>query len=149
MTTEKQFTAYDTIVSYLTTEINALADNANDLGAAIDFTAGGTDRKLFMDIEIYLASVDWSGETNPAIYVWLLGRTDGTNFEDGGDAVDPARAPDKILPMRAVNGAQRLFARMLMLTPDQGKLLIGNRSGAALAATGNTVKYNIYSVQDA
>jgi len=148
MATEKQFTAYDSIASYLTTELNALADDANVLGAAIDFTTAGTDRKIFLDIEVYLASVDLSAQTNPALYIWLLARTDGTNFEDGAAAVNPARAPDKIIPLRVVSAAQRVFARMVMPTPDQGKLLIGNRSGAALAATANTMKYYTYSVTD-
>jgi len=148
MSTEKRFTEYDSLQTYLTTELDSLADGANKLGAAIDFAAGGTDRKLFMDIEVYLASVNLSAQTNPALYIWLIRRTDGTNFEDGGDSITPARAPDKIIPLREVNGAQRVSARMLMLMPDQGKLLIGNRAGAALASSGNTVKYNIYSVQD-
>jgi len=140
----RKWTAYDSIVSYLTTELNSLADDGNKLGAAIDFAGATPSKKQYMDVEIYLASVDWSAQTNPAIYVWLLPRTDGTNFEDGADAVDPARAPDKIIAMRAVNGAQRLFARFLLTTPDQGKLLFENKSGAALAASGNTVKYYIY-----
>jgi hypothetical protein len=141
---EVRWGAYDSIVTYLSTEINSLANDGNDLGAAIDFTAAGVDRKQYMDVEVYLASVDWSGQTSPAIYLWLLPRSDGTNFEDGGDSVTPARAPDKVLAMRAVNGAQRLLCRFLLTTPDQAKLLIGNRSGAALAASGNTVKYYIY-----
>jgi hypothetical protein len=142
---ELRWTAYDTIVSYLTTELNSLANNGNKLGAVIDFAASGSDRKLYMDIEVYLASVDLSAQTNPAIYLWLLPRTDGTNFEDGADAVDPARAPDKIIPLRAVNGAQRVFARFLLTTPDQGKLLVENKAGASFAASGNTAKYYLYS----
>jgi len=98
-----------------------------------------------MDIEIYLASIDLSSQTNPAIHVWLLARTDGTNFEDGSDSVTPARAPDKIVPLREVNGAQRVFARFLLTTPDQGKLLIKNKTGTSLASSGNTVKYRLYS----
>lgn len=146
---ETQWTAYDTIESYLTTELNSLADNANVLGAAIDFTAAGADRKLYMDVEINLASLDLSAELNPALYLWILGRTDGTNFEDGGTSVDPARQPDAIVPLRVVSGAQRVFVQKLLTTPDQGKILIENQSGASLAATGNTVKYYIYSEQSA
>lgn len=141
---EVRWGAYDSIVNYLTTELNSLADDANVLGAAIDFTAAGVDRKQYMDIDVYLASVDWSAQSSPAIYIWLLPRTDGTNFEDGTASIDPARAPDKVVAMREVNGAQRLFTRLLLTTPDQGKLLIGNRSGVALASSGNTVKYYIY-----
>lgn len=143
---EERFTGYDGLVTdYLTTELNALADAANVLGAAIDFTVAGVDRKPYMDIEINLPIVNWSAEDNPAIYIWLLARTDGTNFEDGGVGVDPARAPDKIIPLRAANSAQRLFARFALTTPDQAKMLIGNRTGAALNATLNTVKYYTYS----
>lgn len=142
---ENRWTAYDTIQSYLTTELNGLVDNANKLGAAIDFATAGADRKLYMDIEIYLGSVNLSAEINPAIYLWVLGRTDGTNFEDGTDSVDPARPPDAIIPLRAFNGVQRVSVKRILTTPDQGKLLIENQSGAALAATANTVKYNLYS----
>jgi len=141
---EEQWGAYDSIQSYLTTELNSLADDSNKLGAAINFTASGVDRKLFMDIEVYLATVDLSSQTGPALYIWLLARTDGTNYEDGGDSTNPARAPDKIIPLREVNAAQRVFTRLLLTTPDYGKVLIGNRAGAALASSGNTVKYYIY-----
>jgi len=145
--TELQWTAYDTIVSYLTTELNALADDANVLGAAIDFTEAGTDRKMYLDVEINLASINLSAQTNPAINIWLLARTDGTNYEDGTDSIDPARMPDKVVPLREIDAAQRVFARFLLTTPDQGKILIENKSGVALASTGNTVKYYNYSEQ--
>jgi hypothetical protein len=144
MANEIIWTPYEPIVTYLSTELNSLASGANVLGAAIDFAASGADRKQYLDVEIYLASVDLSAQTNPAAYLWLLARTDGTNFEDGGASVSPARQPDKIVPLRAFNGAQRVFARFLLTTPDQGKLLIGNRAGAAWAASGNTVKYYLY-----
>ena len=141
---ENRWGAYDTIVSYLTTELNSLADDGNKLGAAINFTAAGVDRKPYIDIEINLASVNWSAQTNPAINIWLLCRTDGTNYEDGGDSIDPARAPDTVVALRAVSGAQRVSARFLLTTPDHGKLLIENVSGVALASSGNTVKYYTY-----
>ena len=143
--TELQWTPYDSIQTYLTTELDGLTSNSNKLGAAINFAASGSDRKIYMDIEIYLGSVDLSGQTNPAIYLWLLPRTDGTNFEDGSDSVDPARQPDLIIPIREYNGVQRVFARRLLTTPDQGKILVENRTGANLSATLNTLSYYLYS----
>ena len=98
-----------------------------------------------MDVEVNLASVDLSGQTNPAIYLWLLARSDGTNYEDGGDSLDPARPPDAIIPVIISNAAHRVFARRILTTPDYGMLLLENRTGVALASTANTLKYMLYS----
>ena len=143
MTIEHRWGPYDTLVEYLTAQLNSVADGVNKLGAAINFAASGTDRKQLMDIEFTLASIDLSSQDNPAIYLWLLRRTDGVNYEDGGDAVTPARRPDAIIPLQDISGPQRV-AGLLITNPDQGKILVGNRTGVALAATGNTLKYNIY-----
>lgn len=144
MSSEVRWGAYDSITTLLTTELNSLADDGLVLSAAIDFTAAGVDRKQYMDIEIYLASIDLSSQPSPAIYVWIIPRSDGTNFTDGSGSVTPARRPDKALDIRAVNGAQREMIRFLAPTPDQAKVLIKNVSGAALASSGNTVKYYTY-----
>ena len=100
-----------------------------------------------MDIEVYLASVDLSAQINPALYIWIVARSDGSNFEDGSagtPGTNPARQPDAIVPLRAVNAAQRVFARLVLTTPDQAKILVQNKAGAALAANSNTVKYYTY-----
>ena len=146
MATENRWTQYDSQVTYLSTELTDVVNNANKLGAAIDFAASGSDRKLYLDIEIYLGSIDLSGQTNPAIYLWMLGRTDGTNFEDGDDSIDPARQPDAIAAVRVFNGVQRVFVRHLLTTPDQGRILIENRTGMTLTA-GSSLKYMMYSEQ--
>ena len=148
MATERQWTAYDSIQSYLTTELNTLANDALVLGAAINFTSAGSDRKLFLDVEVYLNTVDLSTQTNPALYIWLLRRTDGTNFEDGNSSVTPQRSPDKIIALREFNGVQRVQATSLLTTPDQGKILIKNETGAAFNGSSNTLKYNLYSLAD-
>lgn len=142
---ELRFTAYDTIESYLTTELNTLGGNGNKLGGAINFAASGSDRKIYMDIEVYLPIIDLSAEFDPAIYLWLLARTDGTNYEDGGDSVKPARQPDAIIPIIASNSAHRGFAQHILTTPDYGKILLVNQTGAALATSGNTLSYYLYS----
>ena len=138
---EVTWTSYGSWVTALTTELNSLANDGLAISSEID---NSSDKKLFVDIEVYLASVDLSSQPNPAIYIWLIARTDGTNFEDGGSSVEPARMPDAIIPLREVNGAQRVFARMLMATPDQFKILVQNKTGTALASSSNTLKYNLY-----
>lgn len=144
--TEQRWTSYDSIQTYLSTELTGVVNNANKLGAAIDFATAGSDRKLYLDVEFVLASTDLSGQTNPAINLWMLARTDGTNFADGSDTVDPAPQPDMIIPLREFNGAQRVFSRFLRTTPDQGKILVENRTGATILS-GATLKYYMYSEQ--
>jgi hypothetical protein len=146
MTTEVRWGAYDNIATALSSGLDSLGNGNTALSAAIDFNAAGVDRKQYMDLELSLAPVGLSVQTNPAIYIWVLARTDGTNFEDGSagtPGIVPARAPDAIFPLRAVNAAQRVFQRLVLTTPDQGKLLLQNKTGVALA-TGNTLKFYTY-----
>jgi hypothetical protein len=135
--------AYSSIQTALTTELNALADGSNVLDGALDMSDGTHSRMIKMDIEVYLGSVNLSAVVNPAIYLWLLKETDGTNYEDGGAAVDPARMPDEIIPVRVFNGVQRVSGTIYVDSPGNVKILIGNRCGAAWAATLNTLKYYI------
>lgn len=142
--------AYDTIATALSTGLNSLGNGNTAISSAIDFTAAGVDRKQYIDIEVYIASVDLSAQVNPAIYLWILARTDGTNYEDGTAGTPgtiPARPPDAIFPLRAVNAAQRVFQRMILTTPDNGEILVKNAAGAALASSGNTVKYYTYGIE--
>lgn len=142
--TEQRWTAYDTKVTYLSSELTDVVDGANKLGAVIDFTA--VDRVLYMDVEFILPSTDLSGSPNPAINLWMLGTLDGTTYEDGTDSIDPAKAPDMIMPLRKVNGAQRVIARFLRTTPDKGKILFENRTGATIL-TGASLSYRTYTEQ--
>ena len=143
---EQRWTGYDAKQAYLTTELTGVADGANKLGAAITFSTAGSDRKLYLDVGFVLASTDLSGETNPAMKLWMIGCLDDTNFEDGSDTVNPARAPDMIIPLRAFNGVQRVLTRFLRTTPNKGKILVENGTGATILA-GAELNYRMYSEQ--
>ena len=139
------WSAYAGIQTYLSTGLNSLANDANKLGTAI---SNGTNRSLFCDWEFVLASVDLSSQTNPAIYLYLLKRVDGANYEDGSDSVDPAKPPVKIISLREFNGAQRVITEVpMIIPPGDFKVLLKNKGGAAFAASGNTLKYNIHSLE--
>ena len=136
-----KWSSYASIQTALSTGLNSLADNDTNISAAID---NSSNLHLFMDVEVYLASVDLSAQTNPAVYIYVITSLDGTNYEDGSDSVVPPQMPTRIAALRAVNGAQRRVVRGIAITPGLFKIVVENQSGAALAASGNTVKYRTY-----
>lgn len=144
MTTTLDWTAYDTIVTAMDTGLSTLATN----GLCISSNFASPSLHIYMDVEACVSTVDISAQVNPAIYLWVLARTDGTNYEDGGSAVTPSRQPDAILPLRAVNTAQqRVSSRLILTTPDQFKLLYKNVTNTTLnSGVGNTLKFLTYSI---
>jgi hypothetical protein len=74
------------------------------------------------------------------ISVWWLQKPDGTNAEDGGTSVTPARPPDVVVPVRAVTGAQRIVVDAGIPPGPFRPLLRNEGTGQAFAASGNTLK---------
>ena len=139
--------------SYLTTELNACANNKIVVGGAID---NETNLCTFLDIEIYLASLDVSAQSNPAIDVYLLESIDGgTHFDTGEDGVTAdvdMPAPDKIIAkmgMRKDTGAEEkhLIKTMIPIPPGRWKLAPRNKTGVAFADTLNTLYYRTYNLK--
>jgi hypothetical protein len=129
------------LITLLTTELNGLLDVTNVLSGSIDMGDSNHNRFIKLDIELFLNTVDLSSEINPALYIYVIKRTDGSNFEDGAAAITPAKAPDAVIPVRAANASQRVSTRLDIDTSEPIKILIRNVTGATLAATGNTLKY--------
>lgn len=135
-------TAYESLQTITPSGLQSLAKNSNVITDAIN--NGSALRYNYIEFELYLASIDLSTQTTLAIYIWLLEAPDGTNYEDGSASVSPARRPDCIIPLRAANAAQRVKGSCL-IPPGSFTVLIGNRSGAAFAASENTFKYRRWS----
>lgn len=132
-----------TVQTVLSTELNSLANNALTLGAAITPTSAGY---LLAAVEL-VATFGSAPTANTGVSLWFLTDPDGTNYEDGGSGVTPARTPDVVLPVRAVTTAQRVVRRDILLPPGTFKALILNDgTGAAMAASGNTVKIRPYTL---
>lgn len=128
----------------ISTDMNSDADGDYAISSAID---NSSNLDEFMDVEVYLASLDLSAQINPCIYIWIITRFDGTNFTDGDVTDGVGRAPDAIIPLNEGSGAEtkREIARRLILPPEQFKILYQNKTGQTLASSGNTIKYRTYT----
>ena len=141
------------LTSYLTTTLNSLADDTIDIGAAIN---NETNLCTYMDLEVMLASADFSAQTNPAIYIYMFESIDGgTDFDTNEDAVSASTdvpTADKIcaiMPFRVDTGAEAkvMIKSMIPIPPGRFKLGFRNVTGMALAASGNTMSYRTYNMQ--
>ena len=139
--------------SYLTTTLNALADNTTDLGAEIN---NETDLCTYMDLELYLSSLDLSSESSPTVVIYLLESIDdGTHFDTGEDGVSAETdvpPADKILTqfgLRVNTAAEVKHAikSMLPIPPGRFKMLLRNKTGVAFGATLNTLYYRTYNLK--
>lgn len=137
------WTSYSSVNTALSTELNSLPNDGLAISSSID---GATLKDLFMDIELYLGSIDLSAQTNPSVYLWLRYSFDGATFEDGDASTEPSDSPISIIPCRLGTGAmtQRLWAKSIVVPPTYFKILLQNKTGVAFAASGNTLKYVTY-----
>jgi hypothetical protein len=133
--------APESTVSYLTTELNSLANAANKLGGEID---NATGLYRWLSIELVLASL--TPTSGGRVNVYLIPSVDATNYADGGDSLDPT--PEYLLTvlyLDTATAAKRKTAHNLPIPPLKFKLLIENVSGVSFAAASNTVKYRRYN----
>ena len=137
-----------TIATVMSTELNSLANNTNVLASsAYDNTpaTGAGDGFTACEIEL-VCSFGTAPTAGTALSVWFLQQPDGTNYEDGGVGVTPARLPDVVLPLRAVTGTQRVVMEVSMPAGVVTPLLRNDGTGQSLASSGNTVKIRPYTV---
>lgn len=133
-----------TNTSILTTGLNSLANNTGVVSSTITFTETDYLIGLFELVVTY----GTAPTANTGCSIWYLQAPDGTNFEDGSSSVFPARSPDVIIPLRAVNTAQRISV-MAPLPPGSVKFLLKNDgTGQAMAASGNTLKILPYTFKN-
>jgi len=139
--------------SYLAATLNSLANNTVDLGAEIN---NESNLCTFMDLELYLASLDLSAQTSPNVVIYLIESIDGgTHFDTGEDSVSAETdvpPADKILTqfgLRVNTGAEEKHAikSVIPIPPGRFKLLLRNKTGVAFAAANNTLYYRTYNLK--
>lgn len=127
------------VSTLLSTGLNSLANNALAIGSAFDNTVGQSgDGYTLCDIQLSV-TFGSAPTANTAVALWLLAVQDGTNAEDGGSSVTPARAPDFYFPVRAVSTAQIITMRGSMPWGKVVPLLKNDGTGQSFASGGNTL----------
>jgi len=128
--------------SYLTTELNSLADGAGVLGAAI----GNGDGKRWALIEVSLATQGSARDNGAHVDIYVVrSADDGTTYDYGAASPLPGgHALAGSIEFDAATTA-RVGVCEIALPPGYFKLLVLNNTGQAWGATGNTVRHNFFS----
>ena len=131
--------------SYLTTELNSLANDAQVIGAEIDNSTG---LDTHMDVEFVVNTQGGARSTGGHIAVFLIPTIDGTNYTFGDASTDPPA--DKLVATMALDAAttaRRIGSQMIPVPPGKFEILFENKTGQALAASSNTASYRLYSLE--
>ena len=136
---------YPASATALSTGLNSLADGANAISAAIVNTDGDT----LMDLELTVATQGSARAADALVEVYALASIDGgTTYCYGDASTDPPKtALLCTFDLDAVTTARVSVLTNLPAPPDYFKLLLINETGRALAASGNTLKYVLHSMQ--
>jgi len=132
---------YGTAVSYLTTELNALADAGWALSAVITNNVTALDE--LVDIPLVLASAVTAGTGSPSVDIYLLPIADGTTDDNPPGASAGAIPAGKFvgaIPAIASASFTSGTLRGVVLPPGKYRIGAQNNLGVAMPATGNTLK---------
>jgi hypothetical protein len=136
----------------MSTDLNSLADNAVNVGVVLPDNTG--NRYFYAVFELYLATVDLSGKTNPGVELYLVPSYDGTNYADvGTDASLTVYPPTQylacVLGVAETSAVHRAVSPHVILDPLDYTPVVVNKTGAAFNAAGNILKSKYYTVTTA
>ena len=131
----------------LSTGLDALGAGNTALSTAL---ANETDLYEYINVELKLASVDFSTATGLYVALYFVTANDGSNYEDGSagtPGVIPGKPPDVIIPLRKVNAAQIVCVNNIPIPPLNFKIELVNNVSAAFAANTNLLYYRRHNEQ--
>lgn len=133
----------------MSADLDSLADNAVNVGIVLPDNT--SNRYFYAEFELYLASVDLSAQTNPGVELYLVPSYDSTNYADAGtDASATVYPPTQyfvaVLGMAETSAVHRAVSPHVMIDPLKYTPVVINKTGVALAATGNVLKSKYYTV---
>lgn len=129
-----------TLTTMLSTELNSLASNSRAISTT-PFDNGDTANLYFS--AYFEAVLDYASAPTADLPfdVYIVPAIDGTNYANGDASIAP---PGTLFAgsfaLRAVNTAQRLVFGPVTLPPETFHVVVHNRGGQALDASGNTIK---------
>jgi hypothetical protein len=113
---------------------------AGSLGTEYD---NETNKKRWASFE--LTTGHGSAPTAYSAYLlYLLYALDGTNYEDGGAATQPAKLHVAAFPMRAVTGTQIVSTGPIPLLPFKVKALVWNNTNQNSSASAVTLDMEVF-----
>ena len=148
MATTFQWVAPEALTSYLTTELNTLADSTSDttgfsaVGAEI---ANETDLYQYINIQLVVAAQGAARSAGAFVAVYINYAADGTTYD--GTSNKAFAELLCVFPLDAATTARTLTKTNIPIPPIDFKLLVLNDTGQALAATLNTLKYRRHNEQ--
>lgn len=141
-------------ISALTTELNSLANNGVALSGTVVSNKQGDSAGLgypYCRAKLALGSAAFG--TSAAVFGWWMSADDGTNYETSlqtsGTTTTPpvARNPDFVWGIDNVTQASLRVVEGRVPNCANNKLLLWNRTGVALAASGNSLNIYFYTDQ--
>lgn len=143
------YTARGTATTVLTTELNSLASAGVSAASSVQDNDTAGARDTMAQFEAYIAAQGANRAAGAYIALYLVPELDGTNYGATTDeCLDNYFAYSWSLDDAAL-AARYLVADCVRLPVGDWKAVIKNGTGQALAASGNTIKYRVYSLEDA
>ena len=109
-----------------TTGISASDNFANATGLLSNEIDNSNNLDDTMDIQLGF-DPESAPTANVVFYIYVLLAIDGTNYEDGGTALQPtAKTPVTTIACRAVDTAQKVAKHGIPIPPQKFKILVWN-----------------------